>query len=342
MIKNLLTGVAVLSVMFSVAQSGKSFKDEGVRTKGVLNSNNSGAKTSALNCDTLYNFNLGASTTTLTIYSLNTGSTCTTGGYVCGNNCYGDAEKATFYAGSSYSSLLTPSVQGVFVMFYKNPTTGRGTKGGSTATNTMGIAIYNGSMAGGPTGSSLGTAAATMSSITAAFTSTSSLGTYYFAYTTPVAVGGTGFFASAVLPKVLGDTAVIYQQYQATTTSGWESDGSAWYDMKTNWGGTINFEMAMFPVMACGPSGVSEKEMGNYFSIVPNPSNGVFSLVSRLSNLTYNISVINALGQEIMNKRDINGAAVNEINLSDYSNGVYFINITSGSNKITKKLIINK
>lgn len=340
MIKKLLTGIAVFSAVLSFSQNGRSVKDEGVKVtfNGFNDAYN--AKTAALYCDTLYNFNLSSPTTTMTIYTLNTNTACTTGGYLVGNNCYGDAQKAAFFAGSQYSALTSPSVTGCFVFFWKSTTSTRGTKG--VATNTMGLNIYSGSLAGGPTGASLGTSMATMGSITSVFSSTSSLGSYYFNYATPVSVTGSGFFTSAVLPKVLGDTAVIFQQFSAATSSGWEMDNtSTWYDMNANWG--LKCELCMFPVMGCSSvTGLNEKELSNFFKVVPNPSNGVFSLVSLLSNLSYDISVVNMLGQEIMSKKNINGAAVNDINLSNYNNGVYFVNITSGNNTITKKLVLNK
>ncbi len=348
MIKKLLSGVAVFAAAFSFAQSGKQVVDIGVRE--TLSSNTGYAKTSSmpLQCDTLYNFNAFAPTTTITIYTI-PGSACSPsstipgyGGFVAGNNCYGDAAKAAYYAGSSYSALTSPSVTGCFVVMYKNPTTGRGTKGAPT--NTMGINIYNGTMAGGPTPTTaIGGASATMGQVLTAFSSTSSIGVVPFAFTTPVAVTAGGFFASVELPKILGDTAVIYQMYQATTTSGWEKDNTgAWFDMKTNWGGTINFELGIWPILGCGPTSISEQELGNFFKVVPNPSNGVFTLLSLLSNVNYDINVTNALGQVIMSKKGINGAAANDINLTEYNNGVYFVNITSDNKTVTKKLILNK
>lgn len=349
MIKKLLSGVAVFAAAFSFAQSGKQVVDIGVRE--TLSSNTGYAKTSALplQCDTLYNFNAFAPTTTITIYTI-PGSACSPsstipgyGGYVAGNNCYGDAAKATYYAGSTYSALNSPSVTGCFVVMYKNPTTGRGTTGAPT--NTMGINIYNGTMAGGPSPTTaIGGTSATMGQVLTAFTATSTIGVIPFAFTTPVAISGSGFFTSVELPTVLGDTAVIYQMFQATTTSGWEKDATgSWWEMKTNWGGTINFELAIWPILGCSSvTGLTENELSNFFQVVPNPSNGVFTLVSTLSNLSYDVNVTNSLGQVIISKKGINGAAVNELNLTEYNSGVYFVNITSGNNTITKKLILNK
>jgi hypothetical protein len=342
MIKKLLFSCALAASFGLTAQNIKSIDKE--LSNGQLTNlkvTNSTAKTSTAYCDTLYNFNVFAPTTTLTLYTATAGTSCPTGGYVTGNNCYGTSELATFFTGSSYSSLTSPSVSAVWMIFYKNPATGAGTKG--VATNTVGLHIYNGTMAGGPTGTilPLASTSATIGGITAAFSATSSIGIYQFNLATPVAVTPGGFFSSLVLPKVTGDTCVLFQQKSATTTSAWEEAGG-WGDMKADWGGTINFEMGMFPIMGCSPLGMNNTELSSFFKVVPNPSNGVFSLISTLTNVNYDISVINMLGQEIMSKKNIAGAVVNDINLSNFNNGVYFVNITSGNNTITKKLVLNK
>lgn len=344
MIKKLLFSFAVAASLGLTAQNSKSINKElsvGQISdlKGAIS-----AKTAATYCDTLYNFNVFAPTTTLTLYTATAGTACPTGGYVSGNNCYGMAEFATYFTGGSYSALTSPSVSAVWMVFYKNPTNGNGTKG--VATNTVGIKLYNGTMAGGPTGtaSPLGSTSATIGGLTSSFSSTSSIGIYQFNFATPVSVTAGGFFSSFVLPTVTGDTAVIFQQKSATTTSSWEYDPIfGWGDMKADWGGTINFELSAFPIMGCSSiTGLNEKELSNFFKVVPNPSNGVFTLVSTLSNLNYDISVVNMLGQEIMSKKNIAGAAVNDINLSNFNNGVYFVNISTGGNTITKKLVLNK
>jgi hypothetical protein len=346
MIKNLLFSLGLAASLGLTAQNAKSI-DKELSNGQIQNLNYSlSAKTAATYCDTIYNFPVFAPTTTLTLYTATTNTSCPTGGYVTGNNCYGMTEFANYYTGGSYSSLTSPSVSAVWMIFYKNPTTGNGTKG--VATNTVGLNIYNGTMATGPTPTiapiPLGSTSATMGAITAAFSATSTIGIYQFDFATPVSVTAGGFFSSLVLPKVTGDTAVLFMQKSATTTSAWEGDNTGyWGDMKADWGGTINFELGMFPIMGCASvTGMNDKELSNFFKVVPNPSNGVFTLLSTLSNLSYDISVVNMLGQELLSKKNINGAAVNEINLSNYNNGVYFVNITSGNHSITKKLVLNK
>jgi hypothetical protein len=349
MIKKLLTCSAMLVAAFSFAQNGRTVNNQ-VDVKPsvgtVFNPFNANAKTAALSCDTIFNFNLSSSSTSLTLYTATAGTACPTGGYVTGNNCYGMTEFGNYTAGSQYSALLSPSVTGCFVMFYKNPTTGTGTKGVST--NTIGLKIYNGSLTTGPTPTAapvaIGATSAPIGSVLATFSSTTNIGTYLFTFPTPVSVTTGGYFSSVVLPTTLGDTAVIWIQKNATSTAAWETDASnIWGDMKTDWGGTINFQLCVFPIMGCsGTVGIKENELQSLFNVVPNPSSGVVSLVASLTDLSFDYTVTNAIGQVVSSKKNVKGGSITEINMLDVPAGLYFVNVTAADKTITKKLIINK
>jgi hypothetical protein len=348
MIKKLLTCVAVFATVSFFAQTGRTAKDSNVKPLiGTQFISTTNAKTAAISCDTIFNFNLSATSTSLTLYTATAGTACPTGGYVTGNNCYGMTQFANYTAGSQYSSLATPSVSGCFVMFYKNPTTGTGTKG--VGTNTIGLRIYNGSMTTGPTPTAapvvLGSTSAPISSVLATFSSTTNIGTYQFSFPTPVAVTpGAGYFTSVVLPTTLGDTAVIWIQKSATSTAAWETDAPGpWGDMKTDWGGTINFQLCVFPIMGCsGTVGIKENELQSLFNVVPNPSSGVVSLVASLTDLSFDYTVTNSIGQVVSSKKNVKGGSITEINMLDVPAGLYFVNVTAADKTITKKLIINK
>ncbi|MGZ3885460.1 MAG: T9SS type A sorting domain-containing protein [Bacteroidia bacterium] len=298
------------------------------------------AKTASASCDTIYNFNLGAPSTTISVFSVNTSSNCTTGGFVAGNNCYGDLEKANYFTGTTYSAMVTPSVTGCFIFFFKTPS-GIGTKG--VAAHTVNLKLYGGTMASGPT-STMGVTSLSFSAINSAFSATNSLGSVQFTFPTGVPLTGSGFFTSVVLPASTGDTLAIFQQVSAPADAGWEMDYlSAWYNMKTNWGGTTNFQLCMFPVIGCSEFvGIKNNDLDPFFNVVPNPSAGQFSLVSGLSGLSFDLRITNSVGQVLMEKKSVSGGSVSDIDLSNYSGGIYFATITAGSNSITKKLVLNK
>lgn len=76
------------------------------------------------------------------------------------------------------------------------------------------------------------------------------------------------------------------------------------------------------------------------FKVYPNPSTGIFNLktdsVQQLS-----ISVIDITGKEIFNQQNVNIQDNNyKIDLSDYSSGIYILNIKTSTSTTIKKLIV--
>lgn len=333
---------AILGLAISAsAQTGKPFGTSMHGSELALPAGAfSAAKTTSVSCDTIYNFNLGAPSTTISVFSVGTSTTCTSGGYVVGNNCYGDLEKATYFTATSYSAMVTPSVTGCFVFFFKTPS-GIGTKGVSS--HSVSLKLYNGTLAGGPT-TTISTTSLPFSTINSAFSATTSLASVQFGFSPGLPLSGQGFFASVVLPANTGDTVAIYQQVSAASTSAWEMDYlNAWYDMKVNWGGTTNFQLCMFPVIGCSEfAGINEKELSTYFNLVPNPSNGLFSLVSQLSGTVFDLRVTDALGRVVYAEKSRDGGSITEMDLRSCSAGVYAVTVTMGNKSFSKKLVLDK
>jgi hypothetical protein len=78
-------------------------------------------------------------------------------------------------------------------------------------------------------------------------------------------------------------------------------------------------------------------------AIVPNPSEGIFSLIFTLANeATVRVSITNSMGQLIS---DDSMAHVNtqvfDIDLSSKPNGIYFVTVSTGSEKTVKKIVVN-
>ncbi|GAB4207027.1 MAG: hypothetical protein Fur0023_17470 [Bacteroidia bacterium] len=277
-------------------------------------------------------------------------------GYIVGSNCYQDKEKAEWYSVSTYSHIPTAYIKGAIVLFYKNGT--RGTGGNSNVP--VNCILYNGTMAGGPT-SSIATATANLGQITSstptnsvqyfgdpnlAFMSNIILPYKYNFTPAPVAPISNGFFVSVTLPTTSGDTAVIFHTTMKNSSGTmWEkwSDNS-WHNLSTAWGG-LDLNGAILPIMTCTPTAVEQlNTLEENIMIMPNPSNGVFNIITTF-NEKQNIKfeVMNALGQ-VLNKGEFQNVMNNylTLNLSNYENGVYFLNITNGTEKIVKRIVINK
>jgi len=85
------------------------------------------------------------------------------------------------------------------------------------------------------------------------------------------------------------------------------------------------------------PTGiVNETFNDNNFSIYPNPFNNKFTLNIN-SNKAYNVTITNTFGQLIISKQ-INQQTT-EINLSNYPNGIYFVNISVEDKRKVFKLV---
>lgn len=278
-------------------------------------------------------------------------------GYIFGSNCYDDFEKAEFFAVSSYSQVPSARITAAMVLFYKD-----GTKGtGGAAATPVNLKIYNGTAAGGPTGTTgIATATANLGIITSG---TGTTGVTYcgnpslafanpiirpfkYNFTTPVVAPTTnGFFASVKVPTAAGDTAVVMDNRNPAAGTAWElwSDNT-WHSISAAWTGIGPNGLAILPIMTCPtdvkPAGVLETNIG----IMPNPTNGLVTVAATLpSSMDITITVTNTLGQIISETNFLN--VVNNaftIDLSGQVNGVYFVTITNGTEKLVRKVILTK
>lgn len=72
----------------------------------------------------------------------------------------------------------------------------------------------------------------------------------------------------------------------------------------------------------------------NPVSIYPNPSKGIFSIVSNLQNVKYRL--VNMQGQVLI-KGDV---SQKEVDLSNYTNGIYFLEFTVNNSHIVSKIVL--
>lgn len=278
-------------------------------------------------------------------------------GYVYGSNCYDDKEKASFFAPSTYS-MVTPGpawVTGAVVVFYKSGT--MGTTG--TASRAVNLKMYNGTASVGPTGTTgIATATANIGLIGAA-TATNNIGylggdptvtyataiarPYKFTFSTPVQAPAGGFFLSVTTPTTAGDTAVVLNDFHATTNTSWEmwSDNS-WNDMGAIWG--VDANMSIFPIVTCATRLDEYNSLSNNINIMPNPSNGVFNVLMTLPTVQdITIEVTNTLGQMVYhnNYKSFTDGMVS-VDMSAQNQGIYFVTISNGKEKTVQRIVITK
>ncbi|WP_317897896.1 T9SS type A sorting domain-containing protein [Aurantibacillus circumpalustris] len=274
-------------------------------------------------------------------------------GYLNGTNCYGDKEKAEFIDASRYSNVVDPYVTGVIAVFFQYGNFG------TDGTGNVSLNIYSGTTATTQPGTLLGSTTENIATI-AATTNTTNVPycgnpnllfsqplimPYKFNFANPVSVPQYGgFYASLVLPTAAGDTAVVMDDNSVSVNTAWEKwSDNTWHDMKTAWGGVRNFKLAILPIIECAVVGIKENSiLKEGIHLFPNPSQGDFIIITNFtSTQNIKVKVYNSMG-EIIYTESVNGIKENKIdvNMSEYSNGIYFVEIDNGREKITKKLIL--
>lgn len=293
---------------------------------------------------------------------------CQTGfaGYLTGNNCYKDKEYAQYFNSITYSNVPKPQVNSVIVLFDSS-----GTRAANIGTQIT-CKVYGGTVGGGPSSviemksDSLGKIVGSKKTYSVGYLGipnnqiskvvgsnavvASTIIPFKFDMPKPAPINIiSGFFTSIELPvnspadsiRIVSST-----KYNASV------DSSAWFLQSNNTWRTFRYNrgakirLAMIPEITCSPQvGINEVKtvFNSNVTLVPNPNSGAFSLIFTLpSEENINYSIYNPLGQEIL-KGELSRVSSNlfDVNLTDQPNGIYFINISNGKEKVVKKMIIS-
>lgn len=341
MTKKLLLFIGVVAAFTMNAQSGRSLKNRVTINVPLVTGVSESQRPLPASCftvSTLTGTQVGVSG-----IASNTDPGCSpNAGYVNGTNCYGDKEKANFFRASTYSTVTSPSVNAATVYFYKNGN--RGT--GGTASITVTMKLYAGTSNTVAPGALLGSTVATMGQILAAQGGSANTVFPYTFSLTAVAIPTTGFYVAVTLPGTAGDTVLVPVESPAAINNSWEKESdSNWYDMNAVWQSwTASF--AMTPNI-CGTliTGISKNSsLSKSIILMPNPSTGLVNIsVNLATKENLEVLVSNSLGQ-IVNSNSVKGIISDnlKLDLSDQPNGVYFVSISSGTEKMVQRLIINK
>jgi hypothetical protein len=280
-------------------------------------------------------------------------------GFLTGTNCYKDKEFAQFYPSTSYSNTPLPQVNSVIVLFDS-----LGTKAtGSTLATQIYCKIYGGTAGSGPNsliavrGDSLGKiAASTNKTVTLKYCgsqsytfTTTKIIPFKFTFASPALIPTGGFFASVQTPySSVVDSIKIFSNTKTNLTN----DSSSWVlQFSNNWrtmrySKNYKIQLAILPIIACRPIvGIEENktDFNSNITVMPNPSNGEFSLIFTLAKQEdVNVNIFNPLGQLISADKleNVTNNLIN-IDLRNRAEGIYFIEITNGNERVLKKVIVN-
>jgi hypothetical protein len=314
-------------------------------------------------------------TDTLTVYSV-PGSSSVPGcggpnapGFLTGTNCYGDKEFSQYFAGTSYSDIPMPQLGSVYVLFNRAGTVDN-SGFGSTKMN-----VWGGNTIIGPTTlltqtpgllpSIVATVAATWSNVASPTNTVPWCGTstytfagkdvyaYRYYFNPPYLLPTTGFHLGVETPwntLSAGDSIQIFSNTLlnaplSDTTVFVRSSNGIWKKLYHQYG--KNVQLAIMPEITCrNKVGVEEyrNDLEVSVRLMPNPNSGQFQIFATLAkeqDLTFKI--YNYVGQ-LLGTNIEHGvtARVFEIDMSSSPNGVYFIEISNGTQKTVKKMIISK
>jgi hypothetical protein len=314
-------------------------------------------------------------TDTLAVYAV-PGSTSVIGcngpsapGFLTGTNCYNDKEFAQYFAANSYSNIPIPQLGSVYVLFNRAGTVSK-SGSGTTNCNVWGGGIQNGPVTlltqkFGALASVVATVIPTWSTVASPTNTIPWCGTstytfagkdvyaYKYSFDPPYMLPTNGFFVGVEMPwttKSLGDSAQIFGNKLlnasiADTSAFVRSFNGVWNKLNNIYG--KNVQLAILPEVSCrNKVGVQEfkNELEINLKLMPNPNNGQFSILATLSkeqDLTFKI--YNYVGQLLGTnvERGVT-ARVFDIDMSSSANGVYFIEISNGTQKTVRKMIISK
>ncbi len=252
------------------------------------------------------------------------------GGYLAGNNVYGDLAKAEYYDSTSYNYRNV--IQGIYIYF--------GVATGSQSNIVFSIWDDN----NGTPGEQIASVTKPISSIVADVTNRQYT---YVEFATPVTIPGP-FYAGVVLPQIADDTLAIVTNTVGDTqiNTAWEENSAEqWfpYDSDNSWGISLNH--AIWPVVGYVATSVDNlpEKKNPYVKVYPNPtSSNIFVDLSNLEN-DAELYVYNNFGV-LINKYNRNKTNSNlvKIDFTEHPAGLYLIQIITQDSKIVKKVLIVK
>jgi hypothetical protein len=83
---------------------------------------------------------------------------------------------------------------------------------------------------------------------------------------------------------------------------------------------------------------LDENENNTLFSVVPNPSNGVFTVTTDKNDF-YTLDVINILG-EVISSKTIEGEINETIDISNFDAGIYLVKVTTSTSQNVQRVVI--
>ncbi len=140
-------------------------------------------------------------------------------------------------------------------------------------------------------------------------------------------VAGTSNNTIITIPIDDPNAVIWYAVSAKNNTEGWESERT---DAKHHDGGILDCNLS-----------IGDNTFADAITLYPNPATQeVFINISDKTFDSYEVTILNSLGQVLDRKESVNNESTASINVSQYPTGLYFIKIQAGKTATTKKLMI--
>ena len=85
---------------------------------------------------------------------------------------------------------------------------------------------------------------------------------------------------------------------------------------------------------------IKELEKDNIVTIFPNPTDGKFTIsIHSTEHESYSLTILNSLAQIIYSDRLSKTITNTEIDMSNFSKGIYWIKLSDGKDEVIKKIV---
>ncbi len=249
----------------------------------------------------------------------------TGGGYVSGNNVYGDREKAQFYSLSQLGYYDVQTLESVLVRFAHKTQTNNAEE--------IIVRLYASDTSAFRPGTLLATSwPVPLSTITG----DGSLTAFSFIPSVPLP---DSFFVSVVLPELDGDTLVIQttqngcRQFSHWSWEKWQNH--TWHTIYQSW--ILDIDLAIFPVVKRSLTTTGNDPFPEIY-LLPNPAEHYFRLHIGRAELATQVRIVDIWGRTMWNG-SCDGDFVH-VDCSAWPPGSYLVNMASETKHAKLRLLI--
>lgn len=144
------------------------------------------------------------------------------------------------------------------------------------------------------------------------------------------------------------DFTAVFTETLIAATSTWVQrtvplssyNGENIYIAFRHWGSTDFFNFKIDDILIDFTTGINTVNEDANIGVFPNPSTGLINVLMPKNTTNFNVAVFNVVGEEVSSMNVSSNKTV--VDLTNQSNGIYFVKVTSNGEVTTKKVLLSK